>query len=84
MKHALFFCNGSRIGEVYSAVPPLSTDGIYGPDTAEAVRAFQRIAGLDPTGVTASYTWEAAAETYRTLVEGEYGSPEQFGGVLGE
>ena len=74
----------NRIGEVYSAVPPLSTDGIYGPDTAEAVRAFQRIAGLDPTGVTASYTWEAAAETYRTLVEGEYGSPEQFGGVLGE
>ena len=28
----------NRIGEVYSAVPHLSTDGIYGPDTAEAVR----------------------------------------------
>ena len=73
-----------RIGEVYASVPPLTADGIYGPETAAAVRAFQRLAGIDPTGVTASYTWESTAETYRTLTEGEYGSPEQFGGVLGE
>ena len=58
-------------------------DGIFGPKTADAVRAWQRIAGLDPTGAVASYTWESLANAYRALEEGRYGSEGQFGGVLG-
>ena len=65
------------------ALPRLTVDGIYGARTAEAVRMWQRIAGLDPTGVTASYTWETVASAYRALTEGEYGSADQFGGPVG-
>jgi peptidoglycan hydrolase-like protein with peptidoglycan-binding domain len=73
----------NRIGEVNGALPRLTVDGIYGARTAEAVRMWQRIAGLDPTGATASYTWESIASAYRALTEGEYGSADQFGGPVG-
>ena len=73
----------NRIGEGNGSLPRLAEDGIYGQRTADAVRAWQRIAGLDPTGAVASYTWESLANAYRALEEGRYGSEGQFGGVLG-
>ena len=36
------------ISSVYTAIPDISPDGIYGPATAEAVRKFQSIFGLPP------------------------------------
>ena len=57
-------------------------DGIYGAETAEAVRTYQRIFGLDPTGVVSSFTWDSIANTYRTIEEGQFGSEFQFAGVL--
>ena len=39
------------ISSVYTAIPDISPDGIYGPATAEAVRKFQSIFGLPQTGV---------------------------------
>ncbi len=33
-------------------------DGIYGPETMSAVSKFQRLHGLNPTGVTDQETWE--------------------------
>ena len=74
----------NRISDVYSAIPKLTVDGVYGVGTARAVRAYQQIFGLEETGVTASYTWESIADTYRSLVDGEYGSATQFGGNLQE
>ena len=65
------------------AIPRLEEDSIYGPRTAEAVRIWQRIAGLDPTGAVASYTWASLSDAYRALEEGKYGAEGQFGGVLG-
>ncbi|MBQ4353435.1 MAG: peptidoglycan-binding protein [Clostridia bacterium] len=72
----------NRISDVYTSIPKLTVDGIYGTATENAVRAYQTIFGLEPTGVTASYTWEQIAQTYRTLVDGDYGSPIQSSGTL--
>ena len=67
----------NRIGAVSGAIPELAEDGIYGPRTAEAVRIWQRIAGLDPTGAVASYTWASLSDAYRALEEGKYGAEGQ-------
>ena len=51
-------------------LPTLIPDGIYGPETAAAVTAFQRQAGLPATGVTDYPTWKAIRTAYaRALVE---------------
>ena len=47
----------NRIGEVYSAIPRIAVDGAYGPQTANAVRAFQRIFNLPVTGIVDFATW---------------------------
>ena len=72
----------NRVSDVYTSIPKLTVDGVYGQSTAGAVRAFQRIFGLEETGVTGSATWESIAEEYRTLVDGQYGSSTQFGGPI--
>lgn len=48
----------------------LIPDGIYGPDTMEAVRTFQRIGNLPITGITDKATWDAIVDAYQlALVE---------------
>ncbi len=47
-----------------SLIPPVSPDGIYDEQTAEAVRAFQRIYGMPQTGTVNSQTWEKLTEVY--------------------
>lgn len=45
-------------------------DGIYGPETVQAVSTFQRKHGLPVTGVTDQDTWEAVVAIYEpALVE---------------
>lgn len=52
------------ISEVYSAIPTITADGIYGPKTAEAVRRFQSIFGLPQTGVIDYRTWYKISQIY--------------------
>ncbi len=54
----------NRIAQDYPAIPTLSTDGIYGPRTAESVRIFQGVFGLPETGVTDFATWYAISRIY--------------------
>ncbi len=54
----------NRIARNYPAIPTLTADGIYGPDTAEAVRVFQRVFNLPQTGVTDYATWYEISEIY--------------------
>lgn len=54
----------NRIARNYPAIPTVSADGIYGPRTAEAVRTFQGIFNLPPTGVTDYPTWYEISEIY--------------------
>ena len=52
------------ISSVYTAIPNISPDGIYGPATAEAVRKFQSIFGLPQTGVVDFATWYKISHIY--------------------
>ncbi len=54
----------NRIAQNYPAIPRIAADGIYGPRTAEAVRAFQRIFGLPATGVVDYPTWYKISAIY--------------------
>lgn len=54
----------STIAGVYSAIPKLSADGIYGENTKRAVEAFQRIFDLPVTGVVDFSTWYTISQIY--------------------
>ena len=54
----------NRIARNYPAIPTLVPDGIYGPDTAEAVRMFQKIFHLPQTGIVDYPTWFEISDIY--------------------
>ena len=49
----------SVLAEFISSIPRVNIDGIFGQETANAVTAFQRFAGLDASGVVNEATWDA-------------------------
>ena len=53
-----------RISRVYTSVPSITPDGIYGPATRAAVEAFQATFGLLVTGVIDFTTWYKISEIY--------------------
>ncbi len=54
----------NRIAQNYPAIPTVSADGIYGPATAEAVKAFQRIFNLPQSGIIDYPTWYSISNIY--------------------
>ena len=50
---------------------PIAADGIFGPETAAAVRDFQRQNGLPVTGTADYDTWTAVFRAYRALTAGD-------------
>lgn len=54
----------NRIAQVYSAIPTISVDGIYGPATANAVKEFQKVFNLPQTGVVDYSTWYKISQIY--------------------
>ena len=54
----------NRIAKNYPAIPTLIPDGIYGPDTADAVRMFQKIFHLPQTGIVDYPTWFEISDIY--------------------
>lgn len=61
----------SLIGEYYTEIPKVSVTGYFGPQTKAAVETFQRLFGLEPTGVVFARTWSEIAKQYDFLVESE-------------
>lgn len=51
------------------SIPRIIPDGIYGIETSDAVRAFQRQYGLNDSGETNPATWEMIVEVYRRFVD---------------
>lgn len=54
----------NRIANVYSAIPKLSVDGIYGPKTAASVKLFQSVFSLPQTGIVDRATWYKISQIY--------------------
>jgi peptidoglycan hydrolase-like protein with peptidoglycan-binding domain len=70
------------ISNTYTAIPKIDVDGVFGPGTANAVRAYQTLFGIEPSGIVGAATWESITETYRELVQGNQASGTQFGGDM--
>ena len=54
----------NAIADVYYSIPNLAADGVYGPRTAETVRAFQQQFSLNPSGIIDFTTWYKISEIY--------------------
>lgn len=54
----------NAISNSYPAVPKVVEDGVFGEQTAEAVRTFQKIFGLPQTGVVDFKTWYEISRVY--------------------
>lgn len=54
----------NRISSNYPKIPKVTVDGRYGERTAEAVRTFQEIFDLDPTGIVDKDTWYRIVRIY--------------------
>lgn len=52
------------ISNAYPALPKINVDGIYGPETTNAVKKFQSIFGLSSTGITDYPTWYKISQIY--------------------
>lgn len=60
------------------SVPLVNPDGIYGSETADAVRKFQSDNGMTVTGRADFSTWNAIYEAYIKAVEKNSGSREIY------
>ncbi len=68
------------IASVLAGIPPAEPDGIYGPETEQAVRGFQEYFGIDVTGVVDRYTWNRIVLIYRNL---RFGNPSNINSLEG-
>ena len=58
----------NRISADYPAIPKiLPADGVFGPETEEAVREFQRIFGLTADGIVGHATWYRIRYIYNAV-----------------
>lgn len=68
----------SVISEFYYTVPFVSIDGVFGTDTQNAVKEFQRTFGLPVTGVITQGVWNALYDTFvsvdNELTSRDYGA----------
>ena len=52
------------IAGAYPLIPKIAEDGVFGPETEEAVKVFQRIFGLTQDGIVGFKTWYKISEIY--------------------
>lgn len=54
----------NAIANVYTVIPKVAVDGAFGNQTAESVKAFQRVFRLPQTGIVDLPTWYKISELY--------------------
>lgn len=52
------------ISDAYPLIPKIAEDGIFGPETEEAVKTFQKIFKLTQDGIVGFQTWYKISEIY--------------------
>jgi peptidoglycan hydrolase-like protein with peptidoglycan-binding domain len=60
------------------AIPPLTIDGVFGQDTAAAVRAAQQYFGLPQTGAVDERTWDEIYDQFAGIENTGLRSAERF------
>ncbi len=55
------------VGQNISAIPVIEVTGYFGPETERAVREFQSLYGLEPSGIVGAPTWDALAREYNFI-----------------
>ncbi len=65
-----FFLN--ILSQFYLTIPPVETDGSFGPATRNSVIQAQRQFGVPQTGVVDDVTWNAIYEAYKGIVDTEF------------
>lgn len=57
------------LGSFYAELPVIQVDGVFGPNTREAVVAFQNYSGLTPDGIVGRDTWNALLAAYQRVLD---------------
>lgn len=68
------------VARSFPSITPVSVTGYFGPRTREAVIAFQELAGLPVSGQVSAITWEALADLYSDLYNGNILGEGQYPG----
>ncbi len=68
----------SVLSAYISAIPPLAIDGIFGPNTRNAVLAAQRYFGLPETGAVDDRTWDEIYDQFSGIETTSLRSEERF------
>ncbi len=68
------------VATAYPEIPTVPVTGFFGTQTQNAVLAFQRQFGIEPTGTVAAVTWYALTEIYSDLYNGSRLNDGQFPG----
>lgn len=55
----------------YDNIPEIDINGVFDTQTEEAVKVFQILFGIKPTGVVTSTTWNVLAEVYNAIKAGK-------------
>lgn len=61
----------STVGTYNPEVPVIDIDGIFGPNTRNAVIAFQQFAGLTQDGIVGPNTWNALFNAYQQILKSQ-------------
>ena len=68
------------LATVFTELPSIPVTGYFGNQTEEAVLAFQRRFGIEPTGTVAALTWLAITTLYSDLYNGSRLNDGQYPG----
>ncbi len=69
----------SVFSSVNPAIPFVGIDGVFGPETKNAVIAFQREYGLTQDGIVGEVTWDKMYDVFKGTVDTVYSDKEIFG-----